>query len=136
MTQVIYQFGMVVWSTPKMIRVIHYKRGEQKICKINIPRECQNIPQDMYLSNLAMPKITMRLDTENRSVIPDPNVQMFIAWFNEVKKVNLYYTKTFDKFDAKTMTEDTRVLGDCYLVGINVSMINSKYVTVAFDHTP
>ena len=43
-TQVIYRFGMLVWSTPKKIRVIHYKRNKQKICMIPVPGANPNIP--------------------------------------------------------------------------------------------
>ena len=56
-TQVIYRYGMVVWSTTKKIRVIHYKRNKQKICMIPVPAANENIPQHMYCSNLVMPKI-------------------------------------------------------------------------------
>ena len=43
-TQVIYRFGILVWSTPKKIRIIHYKRNKQKICMIPVPDPNQNIP--------------------------------------------------------------------------------------------
>jgi len=56
-TQVVYQFGLVVWSTPKKIRVIHYKRGKQKICMIPVPGMKDSIPQDFYFSNLTKPQI-------------------------------------------------------------------------------
>jgi len=56
-TQVIYQFGLLVWSTSKKIRVMHFKRNRQKICMIAAPEPCKSIPQDFYVSNLTMPKI-------------------------------------------------------------------------------
>ena len=49
-----------------------------------------------------MPKIRMKIDTEKKSRIPDPNVDMYIAWFNEIKKVKFEYKDKIDKFDAET----------------------------------
>lgn len=43
-TQVQYQFGIVVWCTPKKIRVIHYKRSMQRVCLIAIPKVNESIP--------------------------------------------------------------------------------------------
>lgn len=44
----------------------------------------------------------MRISHEERNRIADPNVEMYIAWFNEVKKVKLQYKQKIDKFDATT----------------------------------
>ena len=88
----------------------------------------------MYFSNLVTPKISMKIDTENKSRIADPNVEMYIAWFNEIKKVNLEYKDRIDKFDATT--QFTRDIGNQFLIGINISMIREKYITCEFDHEP
>lgn len=90
-TQVVYQFGLVVWSTQKTIRVIHFKRNRQKICKIPVPGVNPNIPAHMYVSNLTMPKIQMRQNFDSKSRIADPNVELYIVWMNEMKKVSLEY---------------------------------------------
>ena len=56
-TQVIYRFGMLVWSTPKKIRVIHYNRNRQKICMILVPDAIPDSLRHMSNSNLVFPKI-------------------------------------------------------------------------------
>ena len=38
-----------------------------------------------------MPKVQLKIDTSTRSSIAEPNVLMYIAWFNVVKKVKLEY---------------------------------------------
>ena len=133
-TQVIYQFGLVIWSTPKKIRVIHYKRNRQKICMIPVPEANPNIPQDLYYSNLTKPHIQIKVNHENRSRIADPDVEMYIAWFNEIKKVNLEYKQRIDAFDATT--QFTKDMGNKFIVGMNNSVIKDKYIFIDFEHEP
>ena len=80
----------------------------------------ENIPQDMYVSNLSMPKIQMRINTSNRSRVADPNVEMYIAWYDTLKKVNLEYKDRLDKFEA--ITQYTKELGNVFFVGHSVTM--------------
>ena len=69
-TQVIYQFGFLVWSTKKQILVMHYKRNE-RICKVDIPTQNANIPQQMYVSNKVMPRIQLVLNQSKVNSIED-----------------------------------------------------------------
>ena len=133
-TQVIYQYGLVLWSTPKQIRVIHFKRGRQKICRIPVPEAKETLPSHLYVSNQMMPKVQLKIDTANRSSIADPNVLMYIAWFNVVKKVRLEYDEKTRKFTGTTVY--SKDLGDVFLCGLNTSMMVDHFVTCAFLHEP
>jgi len=133
-TQVKYQFGLVVWSTTKKIRVIHFKRNKQKICMIPIPGVNPNIPPHMYVSNLTMPKILLKINHDNKSRIADPNVEIYIAWVNEIKKVNLEYKQRIDRFDATT--QFTKDMGSKFIAGLNTCMLKERYTVLEFDHVP
>ena len=50
-----------------------------------------NIPAHMYVSNLTMPRILLKINYENKSYIADPNVEIYTAWVSEIKKVNIEY---------------------------------------------
>lgn len=52
----------------------------------------------------------MKIDQDNKSRIADPNVEIYVAWFNEIKKVNLEYKDKIEKFDATT--QFTRNIGN------------------------
>ena len=86
----------------------------------------------MYVSNLAMPKIQMRINTTNRSRVADPNVELYLAWFDKLKKVNLEYKDRLDKFEA--ITQFTKDLGNVFFVGHSVSMFKDRYVLCEFNH--
>lgn len=101
---------------------------------IRVPETNPNLPSHIYVSNLAKPKIQMRVDTENRNRITDPNVEMYIAWFNEIKKVKLEYKPRIDKFDA--VTQFTKDVGNKFVVGLNIKMLKDKYVWCEFAHEP
>lgn len=100
---------------------------------IPCPQANPNIPQHMYVSNLTMPKIQMRIDHDNKSRIADPNVEIFVAWFNEVKKVSLEYKHKINKFDATT--KFTKDVGNKFLCGLNINMLKKKYILCEFDHS-
>ena len=101
---------------------------------IPVPGANENIPQHMYFSNLVVPKIQMKINHEKKSRIADPNVDMYIAWFNEIKKVRFEYKEKIDRFDAET--QFTKNVGNLFLVGVDITMIKDKYVTCEFDHEP
>ena len=128
----VYQFGLVVWSTQKTIRVIHFKRNKQKICKIPVPGSSPGIPAHLYVSNLTMPKIQMRQNFDHCSRIADPNVELYIVWVNEMKKVNLEYKQRIEKFDATT--NYTKNLGNKFLAGLHVNILKERYVHLEFNY--
>lgn len=49
---------------------MHYKRNE-KICKVDIPTQNANIPQQMYVSNKVMPRIQLVLNQSKVNSIED-----------------------------------------------------------------
>ena len=101
---------------------------------IPVPGMNENIPQHMYFSNLTRPKIQMKIDHTLRNRIADPNVEMYIAWFNELKKVNIEYKQRIDRFDATT--KFTKDIGNRFLVGLNISINKDGYVFCEFNHEP
>lgn len=101
---------------------------------VSVPDSNPNIPQDMYVSNLTMPKIQMRIDQESRSRIADPNVELYIAWFNEIKKIKLEYKARTDKFEATT--QFTRLLGNNFYIGFNINLVKDRFVCCEFSHDP
>ena len=131
-TQVVYQFGMLVWSTPKKIRVIHYNRNRQKICMVLKPDDIPSSLEHMSNSNLVFPKILLKQNLEKKSRIADPNVDMYIAWFNEIKKVQFEYKPKIDKFEAETSYKYST--GNIFIVGMNISMLKDRFITCEFDH--
>ena len=137
-TQVKYQYGLVIWSTPKKIRVIHYKRNKQKICMIPVPEANPEIPSyippHMYVSNLTMPKLALKINHEKASRIADPNVELYIGWLNNIKKVNIEYKDRNDKFDATT--QFTKDLGSVFFAGLNIGLVEQKYTTLEFSYEP
>ena len=113
---------------------MHYTR-EQKICAITIPPPNPNIPEQMYVSNKVIPKIQLVINNERSSSIKDPNVDMYCAWFNEIKKVKLEYNEEKKKFGSEIVY--TIDIGNSFLVGFNFTMLkNKKYFTCEFDHEP
>lgn len=101
---------------------------------IAAPEVNPSIPRDFYVSNLTMPKIQMRIDAENRSRIADPNVEMYVAWLNTVKKIIFEYHPKKDKFEATT--QFTKDLGGSFIVGLNTCMIKERYIFCEFFHQP
>jgi hypothetical protein len=69
---------------------------------IPVPGMSSQIPPHIYVSNLTMPKILLKVNYDVKSRIADPNVDIYIAWINEIKKVNLEYKERIDRFDATT----------------------------------
>jgi len=76
----------------------------------------------------------MRIDADNRSRIADPNVEMYVAWFNTVKKVTFEYRPKIDKFEATTLF--TKDMGASFLVAVNTCMIKERYIFCEFFHQP
>ena len=81
-----------------------------------------------------MPKVQLKIDTANRSSIADPNVLMYIAWFNVVKKVRLEYDEKTRKFTGTTVY--SKDIGNVFLCGLNTSMMADHFVTCEFLHEP
>ena len=81
-----------------------------------------------------MPKIQMSIKTVERSRIADPNVELYIAWFNTLKKVNLEYKDKIDKFEANT--QFTKEVGNIFFAGHSTQMIKHHYVFCEFNHEP
>ena len=81
-----------------------------------------------------MPKIQMSIKTVERSRIADPNVEVYIAWFNTLKKVNLEYKEKIDKFEANT--QFTKEVGNIFIAGHSTQMIKHHYVFCEFNHEP
>ena len=86
------------------------------------------------MSNLSKPKIQMSIKTTDKSRVADPNVELYIAWFNTLKKVNLEYRERIDKFEANT--QFTKDMGNVFFVGHSTQMIKNHYVFCEFDHEP
>ena len=90
------------------------------------------IPPHMYVSNLTMPKLALRINHEKASRIADPNVEMYIGWLNNIKKVNLEYKDRIDKFDATT--QFTKDLGSVFFAGLNINLLKERYITLEFSY--
>ena len=86
----------------------------------------------MYVSNQMMPKVQLKIDTSTRSSIAEPNVLMYIAWFNVVKKVKLEYDEKLRKFTGTTVY--SKDLGDVFICGLNTSMMADTFITCQFLH--
>ena len=93
-----------------------------------------NIPPHMYVSNLTKPKIFLKIYNENKSCLADPNVEIYTAWVNEIKKVNIEYNQEKDRFEA--MTQFTKDMGDKFVAGLNLCMLKEKYILLQFNHDP
>ena len=63
---------------------------------------------------------------------------MYVAWFNEIKKVQIAFSEEKKKFVAKTIYKEN--IGNAFLVGFNFTMLgnmaNKRYFTCEFDHEP
>lgn len=79
-----------------------------------------------------MPKVQLKIDTSTRSSIAEPNVLMYIAWFNVVKKVKLEYDEKQRKFTGTTVY--SKDLGDVFICGLNTSMMADTFITCQFLH--
>ena len=115
---VLYRFGMVVFATSKAIRVVHYRRGKQRVTIVKAPLVNEILPDHLYQSNQAKPIIFLMEDKEEFNGLSYPNVFMYVAWFNQLLKYKIYYIKKEDKFGAKSVF--SKDLGNCYICGLNV----------------
>ena len=52
---------------------------------------------------MAIPKIIIKQDFKNQSSINDPNVLIYIGWFNTLKKVKIEYKLRIKKFEAENI---------------------------------
>lgn len=64
----------------------------------------------------------------------DPNVVMYIAWFNTVQKIRIEYKDRTRKFEGTTVYK--KDIGDLFLTAINTSMVPERFVLCEFLHGP
>ena len=83
-----------------------------------------NFPELFYKSKLTRPHIDLKVDTKSkyRGNSQFPTVEMYLAWFNEVKKYRIWYDRSkkkylFDKIYGKDF-------GNVFLVGTNIQMLS------------
>jgi len=131
-TQVIFKHGLIAWSTPKKIRVTHFKKNRQKICMIEKPDCNLAFARDLAVQSQAIPSIQImaQMPAGNAQY---PNVFVYISWFHTLKKVKVEMDEKSGKFVATTIY--THDMGKIYLSGLNVAMLQNCFVTCEFDHS-
>ena len=112
---IVYFRKIVVWSTPKMIRLRYYSSMDQpgkNICSIEIPaRVGERFPEHLLGTQTILKPSILLMKSRQNIVDPNPNnVTLITSWFNSIRVNELVYEPESDKYFASPQGKKSIVL--------------------------